>query len=70
MALVTIVLEVRTDFDDPAKNEAMQELMKDVGRTMVANACCLQERYVPEVSLYRHHSKGTDVIELFEEDAA
>ena len=68
MALTTLTLEVRTDFDDPVKHQAMREAVKIAARNLIATACLYQERQVPEITLYENTLEGSEVIELVEEE--
>lgn len=67
MALVTLTLEVRVDFDDPEKHIALREAAKSAARDMISMACLLQERIVPEVSLYENTNEGSELIEILED---
>lgn len=67
MALVTLTLEVRCDFDDPEKHVALREAAKSSARDLVAMACMLQERLVPQVNLYENTNEGTEIIDLMED---
>lgn len=69
MALTTLTLEVRTDFNDPVKHEAMREAVKIAARNLIGTACLLQERIVPEITLYENTLEGSEIVELMEEDA-
>lgn len=67
MALTTLTLEVRTDFSDPLKQEALLEAVKLAARDITATACLLQERQIPEINLYENTLEGNRKIALFEE---
>lgn len=71
MALTTLTLEIRTDFDDPRKHDALREAAKNAARTLTGVAIMLQERQIPEVHLYENTNEGSSVVELNEiEEAA
>lgn len=70
MALVTLTLEVRTDFSDPEKQATMLEAVKMAAREIITTACLLQERQIPEINLYEHTLEGGRVIELIEQEDA
>lgn len=72
MSLTTLTLEVRTDFDDPEKQLALREAVKEAARNFVSLACLLQERQVPHIALYESTNEGTEELPLLEEvtDAA
>lgn len=67
MSLTTLTLEVRNDFDDPIKHEAMREAVKIAARDLIATACLLQERQVPEITLYENTMEGSTEVDLLEE---
>ena len=67
MALTTLTLEVRTDFDDPMKHTAMRELLKLFARDATAQACMLQERQGPQITLYENTNEGSEEIDIAEE---
>lgn len=69
MSLTTLTLEVRNDFDDPIKHEAMREAVRIAARDLIATACLLQERLVPAISLYESTMEGTNEIDLLVEVA-
>lgn len=70
MALVTLTLEVRTDFSSPEKQAVLLEAVKMAARDITTTACLLQERQVPEINLYEHTLEGGRVVELIDfEDA-
>lgn len=72
MALTTLTLEVRINFDDIEKQVALREAIKEAARNAVSLACLLQERQVPSVKLYESTINGTDEVDINEElaDAA
>lgn len=70
MSLTTLTLEVRNDFDDPIKHEAMREAVKIAARDLIATACLLQERQVPEITLYENTMEGSTEVDLLEEVGA
>lgn len=69
MSLVTLTLEVRTDFDDPEKQQALREVVRETARNIIATAALLQERQVPIISLYEcdYDEGGTEAIDLYED---
>lgn len=69
MSLTTLTLEVRTNFDDPEKQAALREAIKEAARNAVSLACLLQERQVPSVKLYESTRAGTEEIDINEEMA-
>lgn len=69
MALTTLTLEIRTNFADPRKQEALTEAVKDAARTLLGTAMMLQETQVPEVNLYENTNDGSRVVDLNEEAA-
>lgn len=70
MSLTTLTLEIRNDFNDPIKHDAMREAVKIAARDLIATACLLQERQVPEINLYENTMEGSTEINLLEEVGA
>jgi len=68
MSLTTLTLEIRNDFDDPIKNDAMREAVRIAARDLIATAMLLQERQVPEVTLYENTMEGSAEVDLFAEE--
>jgi predicted HTH domain antitoxin len=68
--MITLTLEVRTDFNDPIKHDAMREAVRIAARNIISTACLLQERQVPEITLYENTMHGTDIVNLFDEEEA
>lgn len=67
MSLTTLTLEVRNDFDDPVKHQAMREAVRIAARDLIATATLLQERQVPEINLYENTMEGSEEVDLFAE---
>lgn len=67
MALTTLTLEIRTDFDDPEKQLALREAIKSAAHDFISLSCLLQERQVPQIALYESTNQGTEEINLLEE---
>lgn len=63
----TYTLEVRADFDDPRKHEAMREALKIFARNIRANVTLLQEKRSPNFLLLESDfDSGTEQIEIDE----
>lgn len=69
MALVTLTLEIRTDFNDADKQVALLEMVKNAAREITTTAVLLQERQVPEINLYENTMEGSRIVGLVEEGA-
>ena len=52
MGLKTFTVEIRCDFADEAKHEAIKQQVLDAGRTLLATAMLLAEKRKPQVAVF------------------
>lgn len=52
MAHKTYVMEVKVTFTDDGKHDAMREVMRDAGRTVLTAAMMLADKGKPRVALH------------------
>lgn len=51
MSLETLTIEIRTDFEDPAKDKLAIELVRSHTKAMLSSLMLLQDKRPPQISL-------------------